>query len=711
LHWLAEARPATAASKAGTAGDPAGVADAAADAAAPVPSPSPGVDAVVDCAGRPLRGTLWQLGAALELPARHTSDLVEALTAEGRPRTFAVTGLHRAEVPELHVAALLAPLLRTPGVRLLVETDDGPTATALRQEYPQQPAVLDLDDPRWTDQDGFADWCAQLPAVGEPVDAKAVHPNPSAALLAAATPPARRAAAPAGWAEHARAWRDALPAEQAHAYRVLAASPRPLPTELWRLAAGAPGLPPEADAIATPTDAGEGQQLLRPAALRDLLLDRSSDQHPSADWAAKVASDLAAALPRRPDGSPDPTVADEAHLTLLLETARLAGTADPLLSDALFLVCADPLAVTTALPRVNAVGSMSDITGEPPAAPAQAWATVGSAMTATTGRAAAARAARARLLRLYLQLTRRGDDLARARLEALAGPDRDLAWITPAGIPKVLTAGHGPFEEGMPGWTSDADPVHLFSPADGGGRPTSGPRVGTSTPTQHLLPSRPLAMACTGDGYLLSVHDRGVLRVRPEARWDPGSEQTLPAREAERMAERLDGTLRAVATLPLRDTTLLYFGDSAGRVHRSDPRRSPGRLSFPTGHQGEVRALAVTLAGKLETIVSGGADGAVRVWQIPPKPTPADVCFRLLTSHPHAVTALAATGLPEGGLRTAACWADGLVRVCGPGESEEDLRLPVAPTAAVLDTAGHLHLATPDGLFTLAVGGGRSSRA
>ncbi|MDH6123690.1 hypothetical protein [Kitasatospora sp. GP82] len=140
--------------------------------------PAPGwrrLHAVVPAEGIGVRGAVWLLGHRLGVVARTPGDLLTALAETDGRTVVCVPGLNRAADPARLVAELLDPLLRLPQVRLIVEAADG-SPEALGLAAVEQPAVLDLDLPQWTDQARFASWCE-----GRAAD-PAAYPSPGAAL-------------------------------------------------------------------------------------------------------------------------------------------------------------------------------------------------------------------------------------------------------------------------------------------------------------------------------------------------------------------------------------------------------------------------------------------------------------------------------------------------------------------------------------------------
>ncbi|MGE7438330.1 hypothetical protein [Kitasatospora sp. NPDC001175] len=131
--------------------------------------------AVVPADGTSVRGVVWALGRRLGVVARTPGDLLSALAESDGRTVVCLPGLNRAADPARLVAELLDPLLRLPRVRLIVEAPEG-SPGALGLTAVEQPAVLDLDLPQWTDQARYQHWCAGLNADS------AGYPSPGAAL-------------------------------------------------------------------------------------------------------------------------------------------------------------------------------------------------------------------------------------------------------------------------------------------------------------------------------------------------------------------------------------------------------------------------------------------------------------------------------------------------------------------------------------------------
>ncbi|WP_330459168.1 AAA family ATPase [Streptomyces sp. NBC_00820] len=133
----------------------------------------------------------WTLARQLLVTARTPGELVARLAADGRRTVLVLPDLHAADDPDT-VTELAFALLELEHVRLVVEarSDVGP---ALREAGP---AVMDLDDPRWTDPERYAAWAASRPqgvpggmaAPGPPAPAPPAPDLDDPAALCAADP-------------------------------------------------------------------------------------------------------------------------------------------------------------------------------------------------------------------------------------------------------------------------------------------------------------------------------------------------------------------------------------------------------------------------------------------------------------------------------------------------------------------------------------------
>ncbi len=155
------------------------------------------------------------------------------------------------------------------------------------------------------------------------------------------------------------------------------------------------------------------------------------------------------------------------------------------------------------------------------------------------------------------------------------------------------------------------------------------------------------------------------------------------------------GDLSAVAAVGGLADSAPAFGDAAGAVHWFED----GKVLSERLHHGPVTALAGTALGggplsdpEIPLLVSGGFDGAVRLWgpRSAPMPEPSD-------RRGCPVTAVAA-GATAAGPVVAAAWSDGFVRVRDLGTGGV-LDLRTGSEVWSLALAGTLlALGMPDGL-------------
>lgn len=210
------------------------------------------VHATAPLRGAGVRGAVWELAGQLGLVARAPAELVAALAADERAAVLVLADLDTSTTPQ-ELLELVEALLPLAHVRLLVETTTGSPAHARLTAH--APAVMDLDDARWTDPVRHEQWRAAAPAAPP-----APAPRPTAewdpadpARVVAADPLAVTTAYETTDEDHGglrRAWLragQALTAEDDPAVRALVlraalgdgADPR-LAGELAALAEGAP---------------------------------------------------------------------------------------------------------------------------------------------------------------------------------------------------------------------------------------------------------------------------------------------------------------------------------------------------------------------------------------------------------------------------------------------------------------------------------------
>ncbi|MEV4556762.1 hypothetical protein AB0K51_07160 [Kitasatospora sp. NPDC049285] len=632
-------------------------------AACPPDHPRPGrrVHALLDAEGLTVRSATARLADLLGVFAREPADLLTALQ-DGQPRVVVVTDLDRAGNAQLPGTAariareLLAPLLALPWLLLLVDTAHEPAARALTTAAPAG-AVLDLDEPQWTDPGQFAAWCAQL--AGRQVDPAAVHPSPGLALLAARIPPTvplprLPAGTPVGERAGALAatWWAAVPPAERAALQALHAAEAPVSTELWATLPGAGG-PAAVHAAAEllPPPAVVGRRRLRPEVLaRQVAADTPPVDHPGLMW------EIAGGIPSGPGGRPDLAAADPERLALLVQHAAAADPASPLLDDPDVLLHAEPAAVTAAFERAHAAGA-------PVTALAAAWQLAAPDRTALAHPAERAGA-------LHAWLVGR-EPAAAAHCAAVAGPYWRTHWSRPAAGPALIALGRGPLT-GQLLLAADGR-LGLLDPATGQERAVPLPLTDRSA----------VALACAGDGGALHLSPAGPVSVLP-----------------------LGGPIGAPssAAVALPPVTALATLDDALAHGTADGRTGCRLLAEDTAHEpeqplhdGPVTAIALAEVDGGTLVVSGGAEGRVHSWMPARAPLPEPIDAR-----PYSVTALAVSATPAG-LLLAAAWSDGLLRLrrWGAAATALDLRLGNPATALAVTPDGLVLAALPEALLAL----------
>ncbi|WP_026341621.1 hypothetical protein [Actinomadura atramentaria] len=249
------------------------------------------------------------------------------------------------------------------------------------------------------------------------------------------------------------------------------------------------------------------------------------------------------------------------------------------------------------------------------------------------------------------------------------------------------------------------------------GRRAAGAAESTSPWTDLTEAGAAVRPAAVGPGNLSDGAAHGAERGAPGAA-EPVSSSTgfPPARPIEFgvPSPRIgDGSVLAVppGTTALgsdRAGTLVVMGDRDGVLHARRPR-SDAPAERCAAHQGRVTAVAcVSAGGDARVVLSGGADGTVRLWH---------VGGGLLDEPPArrgtAVAAVAAVVLPDGPL-FAAAWVDGVVwawHAAGEEMSLFPLGLPVRALALDADERGAvLYVGTGRGVTALRARGVLATR-
>lgn len=545
----------------------------------------------------------WAIAEQLALPP---DRLVERLTADTRPVTI-IIGEFDESGPALDGSAcgeiietLLGPLLALGHVRLMIEGRPGAIAA-----FEADSTVLNLDAPTATDRAAFT---ARMPGNA--------FPNIGSGLLGGAT---------------AKQWLDAQPEETLAGLYALGFAAAPLDRETWltvctALTSDASSAAASISATAPVVARGDGTFALSSRALRDAARRRAEPGR-----APVIAEALMDTVPRGAAGRPEWAAASPYVLRHLLYHGVTSVLADPG-----FLLAAEPIAITSAF---EAAG---------PEPLRRAWLFAAPSLIA--GADAAERATLLRLAALHQRDRETAELFAAEQAEwevvsADAPPDGTPGpgWSGPV---TALASGRGPHDGQV-----------LVAGADGQIRVLSGP-----TPTGRLVtgPHDVAAIAVADDGAALVLDRSSGLHVsRPEPAESSADHLSLlngPGRPTDSAAliaaiERHGAELTALGG----GDGLLLTGDRTGEVHAWPNAAAPSSARL---HDGPVTAVAcVRTAPDTRTVVSGGADGAVRRWDVGREPDAAPAGRRA------APVSAVAAGTLSTGPAYAAAWADGLLTV------------------------------------------------
>ncbi|MGF1426620.1 hypothetical protein [Kitasatospora sp. LaBMicrA B282] len=416
--------------------------------------------AAVSLAGLGLEGAVAVLARRLGVGARTVDQLLEALSERSAPQLLVLWDLNRAVDPGRIVTALLGARSPVRGLRIVLEAAPGCAV-------PAGAAVLELDDPQWTDAARFERWYRSL-AAGSPFGAEQVYPNPGLARLAALVPP--EAGCGTGVAA---AWWAALPAEVRPAVSALARVGRPLSRAQWSALAGAAAV--ERAAALVPSHTAVGGSWSVPAGWvgEDGGLpaeDRAVGPALGAELGTGLGVGIASALHAAVTAGTLPPAEEAGLLGLLVLDAVRGGTEAPWSAQPSVLTWADPRAVTAALAARPA---------EPPAA---AWRRALPALIEEPDAAVRAEVLRTHLLGTAppVEHPAPGGVGWRARWAHWTSPEPAEApgEPLPAGELAVAALGRGPYAR----WVVVADErgrVRLFDP----------PRVRRHRPRGRICPS------------------------------------------------------------------------------------------------------------------------------------------------------------------------------------------------------------------------------
>ncbi|WP_190215740.1 hypothetical protein [Kitasatospora indigofera] len=506
--------------------------------------------AALSAAGLTGESASWLLARRLGLASTTPTDLVADLRSDDRPCLLLLWDLNLACEPD-RITDLLARLLALSHVRIVAELADPTTGPAALADVPA-PALLDLDQPQWTDLAAFTRWYRTL-APHSALDADTVFPNPYLARLAARTP----AQADAGGGV-AATWWAALPEDLRPALRALAAAPRPLTRTQWS-ALAAPADVDRAARLLPAHSATEDTWWLPKSPLREAVTAAGAPQF---DHAAAMRA-LAAAVPRTPAGTPDLPAADPELLGLLLHHAVQADSAATLLTDPHFLVHADPAAVTAAF------------AAHPDSRHAAAWRAAGPALIDTPDATVRAAVLRTRLLSHDPDAAAAADGPGTWRAQW-------ASWLAPT-APSLVAAA----------LTRGAHAGYLLL-ADASGLRAAHLETGefTDVPANPVPPGT-RSIAALADGSVVALDAQGQPLL---------------------LAGSVPPALPHPSAVTGSTLTVLgsdgVAGDGAGRVHwPSDPTAQ----QLHTGAVTALDALPLSATGR-PLVVSGGVDGCVRLW-------------------------------------------------------------------------------------------------
>ncbi|MFI9788819.1 hypothetical protein ACIHEI_35715 [Kitasatospora sp. NPDC051984] len=613
---------------------------------------------------------VWRLAGLLGVSAAGPEELVAALI-DGVPRVLVVTDLDRAgsgllpDAARRIAAEVLRPLLRVPWLRIVVEcASDTPAAAAL--DVPA--AVLDLDQPQWTDLEAFTRWATSLAGRRLPAE---VYPSPALALLAARTgdgilldagaPLARRAET------LAETWWESLP-ELVRAPVVALASVRgALDEELWGELPGSlgPFAVEQAVELLLPAD-HEGRYRVWPDSFAERLARTGLDH-------LSIRQNLL------PEEQPGPKDADRLDL-VLRHAVRTSAPVDDLLADPAFLVHADPLAVGLAVEHGVALRAANGAESGDGGAVHRAWWPAGPRVIAAADPGERASA-------LHCWTAGEGGDLSE-RFAQLAGQGWRAGWAFARRTdPVYLIARHNaPSHEGQlavaVGWD-----IGAIDPATG--RPSGGSPL-------RLTDRSTVALATGHDGSTYALrHSGAVEEIRP-------SELSGPSGDGmRRLLASMDAGATAIAARG-GEQRAVAAGDAAGGVHLLEDRDGTEAVrSDAPLHDGPVTALDLAHHGGHHLLITGGADGRVQAWMPGRGPLSPPLPARDVP-----VTAVAVATTP-GGLMCAAGWADGLVRVvlAGAERVTHDLAIGAAAVGLVITDGGRVGVATAAGVLGIDLAG------
>lgn len=645
--------------------------------------------------GMDLHAATWALAEQLSMPGADPETLTAFVSLDRRPATVVIGELDesgvRCDGAAAHdiITRLLNPLLQLQHVRLLVE---GRPEVVNAFDAPAE--VVHLDDPARTDRAAFTAWVHQTAASRGVTDpaviaaADALYPNAGLAELALV----------GGGPDPVAGWFRRVPQEAWPALQALASAYSPLDHPTWRrwttALVGDPGRADQSLAAAAPLVTRiVDRYTLHCRPLRDAVLkSRTPELDAQVDNA--IGYTLYDSLPKTPGGAPDwantPPYA-ERHI---LRHAAASGVAERMLADVGCAVHADPVSVTIA------VNSAAD---KAPDGLVRAWRTAGRALIASED--AVERAAILRAGALHVD----DAELAR-RLEAWsAAAPWQVQWCgtrpaAPDGEPwpgpvTALTVGAGEHAGALVAASVDGT-LRLLSPADGA--PVG--RIACRT-------SEPRGLVALSDGTVVHVDQHGAIGRTKAARAQSRADAIVSLLNAEpggNTGPDFDALVAALASQASSPPTALgadhgvhvvAAGDRSGGLRCWTLDATPLHAEQTKPHDGPVTAVACLRGDNgAVLVVSGGADGTVRLWN------PADDALDEPAARRDVpVNAVAAAMLPSGPA-VAIGWADGDIWFWDLVSGRElTLRLGFPANALAMDDRGVLFVGSGHGVTAVRV--------
>lgn len=624
------------------------------------------VHAMISARGMTSHTLAWALAEQLSVAGGSPEAVVAGIAADRRPATVVVAELDESgpscdgsAAPAI-ITGLLDPLLEFQHVRLLVEG-----RAEFLSAFTVPAEVVHLDDPELTDRAAFSAWLRGAP------HAEALFPNVGMAELTVS----------AGASEDVpERWLDRVPPDAVPALQVLASAYGLIDGALWtRLTAALTGDAERARAsvgLAAPlvTRVDDSFQIgLRP--LREAILGkRTPELHAQIEHT--IGRALYEQVPKDASGTPQWAGATPYVTTHLLRHAAVTGVAERLVADAGQLVHTDPRTATAVLESLD----------DPVVWPV--WRAVGPGLLTTPGPAE-----RAALLRLSALL--RADAPLADRFAAHASTAWEPGWFNVRGE----------------GWTGPVsalahrDDALLVAAADGTLHTLD---AATGTPIGRITGGTPeiWGLLWFADGTVLHLDAHRTVRAsavtKSESRADRISgllNQTVDNGSGQVGASTVRDTLKTWQGLTAVGTAgpgHLVAGDTSGQVHVWEAT-APEQALVQQLHEGPVTAVTGVhgRSGRL-SLISGGADGTVRLWTVgePPVDEP-------LIRRNTGVTAATFAPLPSGPVAVVA-WTDGHMRIWDLLTGDERvMNLGLTVNALALTPEGLLAIAGPHGTATL----------